>query len=71
VIPALRSELSTLRQQEIRRAVERSVVRSPSHIPFVGRLSAAVARALHRIASRLERAADRPREQERAPLRQP
>jgi hypothetical protein len=71
VIPAFRSELSTLRQQDIERTVGRSVVRRTSHVPFAGRLYAAVAQALHRIASRLERASDPAREREQALMRQP
>jgi hypothetical protein len=71
LITTFRKELGDLRQDEIRRGVERSVVRTECGERMASRASAAVASVLHRIAWRLEGPSDLARERDRIVLREP
>jgi hypothetical protein len=70
LITTFHKELGDLRQEEIRRDVQRPVVRTEAGERFASRASVATASLLHRIACRLERRSDLA-ERDRIVLRQP
>ena len=71
MVPGFRKELSDLRQREIRTSAPQSAARHAGRERFTIRLMDVAARALHRVARRLDQAALLSRERDRALLRRP